>query len=365
MFWRGRRVFVTGHTGFKGSWLCLLLDRLGAQVTGYALAAPTVPSLFEEARVEEVVTHLHGDVRDRAALAEAMQRARPEVVLHMAAQALVRASYDEPADTYDVNVMGTVNLLEAVRATPGVRSVVVVTTDKCYENTGDGRAFDEDAPLGGHDPYASSKACAELVCSAYRRSFFAASAGVGLASARAGNVIGGGDAAIDRLIPDLCRAFDRNEPVTLRFPHATRPWQHVMEPLAGYLMLAERLWRDPARWAGGWNFGPDEHDVRDVQAIANRLALLLGAALPRVQPDADAPHEAPWLALDSRKARERLGWQPRWNVDRALASIAAWERARRAGADARATVHEQITQYLQDAAPADGLVTPALEEALP
>lgn len=364
-FWRGRRVFVTGHTGFKGSWLCLLLERLGADVTGYALAAPTTPSLFEQARVADVVTHVHGDVRDRAALIAAMQQARPEVVLHLAAQALVRHSYDAPAETYDVNVMGTVNLLEAVRATPGVRGVVVVTTDKCYENSGSARAFDEDAPLGGHDPYASSKACAELVCSAYRRSFFEAASGIGLATARAGNVIGGGDAATDRLIPDLCRAFERDEPVTLRFPRATRPWQHVLEPLAGYLRLAERLCSEPARWAGAWNFGPDEHDVRDVQTIATRLALLMGAALPRVQPAADMPHEAPWLALDSRKARERLGWQPCWNVDRALLSIAEWQRAQCAGIDARMTAHQQIAQYLQEAAPAAALAIPALEEALP
>ena len=254
-FWAGKRVFLTGHTGFKGSWLSLWLQTMGAKVTGFALAPPTSPSLFEAARVADGMTSIIGDIRDAAALKDALVAADSEIVLHMAAQPLVRASYDDPVGTYATNVMGTVHLLEAVRAAASVRACVVVTTDKCYENREWAWGYREDEPMGGFDPYSNSKGCSELVTSAYRRSFFQHS-GIALGSARAGNVIGGGDWAADRLVPDILRAFEQNKPVVIRNPNATRPWQHVLEPLSGYLVLAERLYNDGQAFAEGWNFGP-------------------------------------------------------------------------------------------------------------
>jgi CDP-glucose 4,6-dehydratase len=343
-FWRGRRVFLTGHTGFKGGWLTLWLTELGAHVHGYALAPPTEPNFFTVTGLEKrLAASILSDIRDAAALERAVRAAQPEIVLHLAAQSLVRPSYVEPVETYAVNVMGTVHLLEAVRRTPGVQAVVNVTTDKCYDNREWVWPYRENEALGGHDPYSSSKACSELVSAAWRRSFLDA-AGVQLASARAGNVIGGGDWAADRLMPDFLRALDAGQPLTVRSPQATRPWQHVLEPLSGYLALAERLCAAGAAYAEAWNFGPDESDARTVQWIVETLcARVPGAAWRRDA--APQPHEAHTLRLDSAKARTRLGWRPRWNLPRALQATLDWHRAWRAGADMAAFSLRQIGDY--------------------
>ena len=330
-FWRGRRVFLTGHTGFKGAWLSLWLTDLGAEVTGFALAPPTRPSLFEAAKVERRLRHVTGDVRDLPALVRAVREARPEVVIHMAAQSLVRASYDEPVETYAVNVMGTVNLLEAVRRADSARAVICVTSDKCYENRETARPYREDDAMGGYDPYSSSKGCSELVTSAYRRSFFPPGRGVAVASARAGNVIGGGDWAKDRLVPDLLNGFAAGQRPRIRFPTAIRPWQHVLEPLSGYMRLAESLWAGEAD--EGWNFGPDEADARPVSWIADRLAELWGDGAGWDRSGDPQPHEAHFLRLDCSKARERLGWRPVWALEEGLRQTAAWHRGVREGED--------------------------------
>ena len=348
--WAGRRVFVTGHTGFKGAWLCALLAELGAKVTGFSLDPPTQPSAFEQCGIAAgLQADLRGDIRDAAALSRAMASAAPDLVLHLAAQALVRESYDQPADTFATNVMGTVNLLEAVRATPSVRAVVVVTTDKCYENREWVHPYREVDPLGGHDPYAASKAGTELVANAYRASFLSQSnPPVALATARAGNVIGGGDWAADRLVPDCIRAFAAGQPVVLRAPGAVRPWQHVLDALSGYLVLAQALLGpNAAEAASGWNFGPDAGGELTVLEIANRLAATWGdGAKVVVQSDARAPHEANLLRLDSTKARVRLGWQPRWNADEALARTLAWYDQWHQKADCAAVMRTQIADYL-------------------
>ncbi len=347
-FWDDKRVFVTGHTGFKGGWLCLWLQSLGAKVHGYALEPPTDPSLFNAAHVgEDMPSSTIADIREAATLAAAMQAAQPEIVFHLAAQPLVRYSYAEPVETYAVNVMGTVNLLEAVRATPGVRAIVIVTTDKCYENRESDRGYREDEPLGGHDPYSSSKACAELVTDAYRRSFLHPP-GVALASARAGNVIGGGDWANDRLIPDFFRAIDAGAMLHIRSPQAIRPWQHVLGPLSGYLLLAERLYdgasSDEQTFAEAWNFGPPDEDARPVQWIVERLTDMFPGA--RWTCDrAPQPHETSSLKLDSSKARARLGWRPRWPLVIALEKTLEWHAAWRQGADMRQRTLAQITEY--------------------
>ena len=353
-FWSGKRVLVTGHTGFKGAWLSLWLADLGAEITGYALAPPTEPNLFNMAKVAGRLVHIVGDVRDAAGLTAAVAAARPQIVLHLAAQSLVRASYDDPVRTYATNVMGTVNLLEAVRATDGVGAVVCVTSDKCYENQETGQAYRETDAMGGHDPYSSSKGCAELVVAAYRRSFFhpenLGQRGVGLASARAGNVIGGGDWAKDRLVPDLMRAFAAGERPMIRFPGAIRPWQHVLEPLGGYLMLAERLWRGEAALAEGWNFGPDEADARTVGAIADQLAGLWGEGAGWDVTGEPQPHEATYLRLDCRKARDILGWRPAWALDEGLARTTQWYQALSRGEDMGAVTRRQIQAH-HDLAP--------------
>ena len=348
-FWAGRRVFLTGHTGFKGAWLALWLTDLGAEVTGYALPPPTDPSLFDGARVGELVTHIEGDVRDLPALIAAFAEAKPQIVIHMAAQSLVRLSYDEPVATYDINVMGTVNLLEAVRRVGGVRAVVCVTSDKCYENRETNQAYAEGDAMGGYDPYSSSKGCAELVTAAYRQSFFnpakRASHGVGVASGRAGNVIGGGDWAKDRLVPDLMKAFAAGRRPVIRFPGAIRPWQHVLEPLSGYMLLAQRLHEGASDLAEGWNFGPDETDAKRVDWIADTLSALWGAGAGWDLSGEPQPHEAHFLRLDCSKAKRDLGWRPVWPLAEGLEKTVAWYQAATQGEDMRACTRSQIKDY--------------------
>jgi CDP-glucose 4,6-dehydratase len=343
-FWHRRRVLVTGHTGFKGSWLCLWLASMGAEVHGYALPPPTDPSLFDKAKVGDLLASSEmADVRDGEALCAAVRRVHPEIVFHLAAQPLVRRSYRAPVETYAVNVMGTVHLLEAVRQNDSVRAVVSVTTDKCYENREWPWGYRENEPLGGCDPYSNSKACAELVSAAYRTSFLADS-GVALATARAGNVIGGGDWAADRLLPDLLRALDAGETLIIRSPGAIRPWQHVLEPLSGYLALAEALVASGVQAAEAWNFGPVDDDARPVGWILEHLA----ASVPELRWQCDSaaqPHEANYLKLDSSKARTQLGWAPRWRLDKALDMTVAWHSAWRQGDDMRALSLAQITEY--------------------
>ncbi|TCS35114.1 CDP-glucose 4,6-dehydratase [Paucimonas lemoignei] len=348
-FWRGKRVFLTGHTGFKGSWMSLWLQCLGAELTGFALKPPTLPSLFEQARVAEGMHSIIGDIRDPASLSEAMQAARPEIVFHMAAQPLVRYSYQNPVETYATNVMGTVNLLEAVRSTPGVISVVNITTDKCYENREWDWGYRENEPMGGFDPYSNSKGCAELVSAAYRSSFFNAATyaqhGVSLATVRAGNVIGGGDWAQDRLIPDIVGAFEQGKVVNIRNPHAIRPWQHVLEPLRGYLTLAERLEKCGPEYSTAWNFGPVDEDARSVGWIVEKMAGLWGTGARWEVDSGMHPHEATYLKLDISKARNRLGWHPLLRLDDGLQLIVDWSRQRLAGADVRQLTLKQIHDY--------------------
>ena len=343
-FWRGKRVFLTGHTGFKGGWLALWLADMGAEVHGYALAPPTVPNLFTAANLQDrLARSTIADIRDAEVLAQAMQAARPDIVLHLAAQPLVRYSYAAPVETYAVNVMGTVNLLEAVRQAPGVKAVVNVTTDKCYENREWVWPYREYEAMGGFDPYSSSKACSELVTAAYRRSFLEP-AGIHLASARAGNVIGGGDWAADRLVPDFLRVLDAGQTLAIRSPLATRPWQHVLEPLSGYLMLAERLFTEGQCFAEAWNFGPEEADAKPVQWIVEYLCSQTPQATWRCD-TAEQPHEAGTLKLDSAKAKTMLGWHPRWNLQTALDMTLAWHQAWKQGSDMVATSAQQIQAY--------------------
>ena len=348
-FWRGRRVFLTGHTGFKGGWLSLWLQQLGAELTGYALAPATDPSLFIKANVAGGMHSVIGDVRDNEKLELAMQMALPEVVFHLAAQPLVRASYVDPVGTYQTNVLGTIHLLESVRKTPSVRAVVIVTTDKCYENKEWIWPYRESDPLGGYDPYSSSKACAEIVASSWRNSFFHADRyaehGVAIASARAGNVIGGGDWSTDRLIVDVMRAFSAGKTLAIRNPAATRPWQHVLEPLRGYLTLAERLVTDGARYASAWNFGPQYTDARPVEWIVRYLAAKWRHTSDWKLDEQQHVHEAQMLKLDWSKAHAELGWQPALTLPDALDSTFAWYQQQADGADARTLCLEQIASY--------------------
>ena len=349
-FWAGKRVLLTGHTGFKGGWLALWLTELGADVHGYALAPASQPAFFDVCNVgERLASSVIADVRDADAMASAMHAAQPDVVLHLAAQPLVRHSYAVPVETYATNVMGVVNLLEAVRSTPTVKAVVNVTTDKCYENREWLWPYRENEAMGGADPYSSSKACAELVTSAYRRSFLAP-LGIHVASARAGNVIGGGDWAVDRLVPDFLRVLDAGERLLIRSPNATRPWQHVLEPLSGYLLLAEMLYTQGADFAEGWNFGPEDADVRSVEWIVQQLC----SGSPGASWECDArthPHEATQLKLDSSKAKAKLGWRPRWRLDVALHQTLAWHAAWKRGEDMAAASLAQIREYEAAARP--------------
>jgi CDP-glucose 4,6-dehydratase len=354
-FWRGKRVFLTGHTGFKGSWLSLWLQQLGAQLTGYALTPPTEPNLFDSVQVGQGMTSIIGDIRDGAALARAMQSAKPEIVIHMAAQPLVRRSYLDPVETYSTNVMGTVHLLEAVRQMPEVRAVVNVTTDKCYENKEWVWGYRENEPMGGYDPYSNSKGCAELVTSAYRNSFFNANGNtartVALASARAGNVIGGGDWAADRLIPDILQAFADSKPAVIRNPHSIRPWQHVLEPLRGYLTLAERLHSEGHAFAEAFNFGPHSDDAKPVEWIVQRMVEQWQEGASWKQDGGVHPHEAHYLKLDISKAGQRLGWQPCLRLEEALHLTVDWARCRLQRNDLRAFTLAQIQTYQQLAMP--------------
>ena len=341
-FWRERRVLVTGHTGFKGAWLALWLQSLGAHVTGFAKDIPTRPSLYELARVGEGMDSVDGDIREHEQLAAAIARAAPEIVIHMAAQSLVRRSFAQPRETYETNVMGTANVLDAVRVNgDGVRAVISVTSDKCYENREWEWGYREHEPMGGHDPYSSSKGAAELVTAAYRRSFFASPDGPRVASARAGNVIGGGDWGEDRLLPDVMRAALAGEAVRVRNPNSIRPWQHVLNPLSGYLTLAQALWESPEH-ATAWNFGPPEQDARPVGWIVQRAGELWPGGVCSTLDDGPHPHEARYLKLDSSRARQRLGWEPVIGLNEAIEQTVRWYLALEAGEDMREVTLEQI-----------------------
>ena len=350
-FWQGKTVLITGHTGFKGGWLSLWLQSLGANVVGYSLSPPTDPSLFELAHVGEGMASIEGDVRDLEHLQSVITQHRPEIIIHMAAQSLVRHSYANPVDTYATNVMGTVNLLEAIRQAGGVKAVINVTSDKCYENREWVWGYRENEPMGGYDPYSNSKGCAELATAAFRNSFFNAADfqrhGVGLASVRAGNVIGGGDWAADRLIPDIMQAIASGQPVVIRSPHAFRPWQHVLEPLSAYLRLAQKLYEEGPVWAEGWNFGPNDEDAKPVQWLAEQLIKKWGDGASWKMDTNPQPHEAHYLRLDCSKAKMRLHWMPRWSLDTALDAIVEWQRAYLRQADMRLLTLQQIKSYTQ------------------
>jgi CDP-glucose 4,6-dehydratase len=350
-FWKGKKVFLTGHTGFKGSWLCLWLHQLGAEVTGYALNPPTDPSLFDLCGIGALVDSVIADVRNGEKLAAALLEAAPVIVIHMAAQPLVRDSYKIPVETYAINVMGTVNLLEAVRLCPTVKALVNVTTDKCYENREWVWGYREYEPLGGYDPYSNSKACSELITAAYRSSFFNSkdytNHGVALATARAGNVIGGGDWASGRLIPDCISALMHGESIVIRNPHAIRPWQHVLEPLSGYLLLAQNLCEHGIKYAAGWNFGPSDDGDLPVEWIVQKMCAKWGNGAEYKIDDGEHPHEAHYLKLDCSKARAELGWRPRWNLEKTLDKIMTWTRAYVDGKDLRRVCQEQIAEYSQ------------------
>jgi len=349
-FWRKKRVFLTGHTGFKGSWLSLWLQSVGAELTGFALPAPSTPSLFEQARVADGMRSIIGDIRDPVSLREALLASRAEVVIHMAAQPLVRESYKNPSATYSTNVMGVVNLFEAVRAATGVRTVLNITTDKCYQNREWVWGYRENEAMGGYDPYSSSKGCAELATAAYRASFFNpsdyANHGIAVATARAGNVIGGGDWATDRLIPDIIRSFESGAQVLIRSPHATRPWQHVLEPLRGYLQLSEKLYTEGPKYSEAWNFGPSDTDAKTVAWVATHLVDLWGDGASWGMDNRSHPHEANFLKLDISKARSMLPWEPKLDITQALEWIVEWYKGLLNGLDARELTFRQLQRYM-------------------
>lgn len=344
-----KKVLITGHTGFKGSWLSMLLHQLGTEVYGYALTPPTTPNLYNEAHLDDIVKSTVGDIRDFKKLKFTIEQVRPEIIIHMAAQPLVRVSYKDPIETYSTNVMGTVNLFEAIRQTSGVKVVINVTTDKCYENREWHWGYRENEPMGGYDPYSNSKGCSELVTSSFRNSYFSAAEfdkhGVALASARAGNVIGGGDWAPDRLIPDFIRSISKGEKLCIRSPHAIRPWQNVLEPLSGYLALASKLLTDGPSFAQAYNFGPDDADAKSVEWISKTLCKLWGEGADYSIDSNPQPHEANYLKLDCSKAKAELGWFPKWDIETTLKSIVDWSKSFIAGDNIREVTEKQIYQY--------------------
>jgi CDP-glucose 4,6-dehydratase len=347
--YQGRKVLVTGHTGFKGSWLCLMLHKLGAEVYGYALQPPTNPSLFVEANIGEIMTSYIGDIRNYELLLKTLLEVRPEIVIHMAAQPLVRESYRNPRETFEINVMGTVNLFDAIRQVNSVKAILNVTTDKCYENREWHWGYRENEPMGGYDPYSNSKGCSELVTASFRNSFFNPSKygdhGVALATARAGNVIGGGDWANDRLIPDFIRSISIGEKVKIRSPYAIRPWQHVLEPLTGYLTLCEKLFAEGPAFAEAWNFGPEDKDAKNVEWITQTICELWGNNAEFEIDNNPQPHEANYLKLDCSKAKAELGWIPKWDIENTLKSIVVWNKSLIAGDNIRVVTQNQIDQY--------------------
>ncbi len=345
IFWKGKRVFLTGHTGFKGSWLSLWLQSMGATVKGYSLPPQTNPNLFDIASVAQYMESQFGDIRDLDELSASMQTFEPEILIHMAAQPLVRLSYKDPVDTYTTNVIGTVNVLEAARKCLHLKAIVSVTTDKCYENREWEWGYRENEPMGGHDPYSSSKGCAELVTAAYRASFFNTPNSASLASARAGNVIGGGDWAEDRLIPDILRAFELNEPVVVRNPLSTRPWQHVLEPLSGYLVLAQHLYNDGAAFAQAWNFGPRDEDCKPVSWILEKMVDKWGEGASWKLDQNNNPHEARFLKLDCSKAALKLNWSPKWNLEHTLDTIINWQQNWISGENVKQQCLLEIANY--------------------
>ena len=347
-FWVNKRIFLTGHTGFKGSWLVLWLQSLGAKVYGLSLEPPTIPNLFNIAQVSKsMACHTIGDIRNLEIVHQAMKTADPEIVIHMAAQPLVRFSYQEPVQTFATNLMGTVHVLEAVRRLPSIKVVLVVTTDKCYENKEWPWSYRENEPMGGHDPYSSSKGCAELVTSAYRQSFFSSPNSVNkIASARAGNVIGGGDWSQDRLIPDAIKAFEASKPLMIRNPLAMRPWQHVLEPLSGYLILAQALFEQGSSFASAWNFGPNDRDNRSVQEVVELMISGWGESARWEKEGSEQPHEANLLKLDCSKAQTQLGWVPRWNLEIATQNIVQWQKAYQAKKSMHKFSLAQIDNYM-------------------
>jgi CDP-glucose 4,6-dehydratase len=350
-FWKGKRVLLTGHTGFKGAWLSLWLHRLGAEVTGYSLPAPTNPSLYELAGVEETLENIRADVRDFDTLQSVVGREKWDVVFHLAAQSLVRVGYADPLETYSTNVMGTVNLLEACWQCDTARAVVIVTTDKCYRNRETAEGYREDDPMGGVDPYSCSKGCAELVTASYRMGFFASGDTVQVASARAGNVVGGGDYSPDRLVPDCIRSLTDRRPIVIRYPDAVRPWQFVLEPLEGYLLLAERLYSEGNEFADAWNFGPAEGDLRRVREVAEAVVGLWDEPVEIERNPEPQPHEAGLLMLNSDKAREKLSWRPPGDLDATLRWTVDWYRRVRDGQNPRTLCEETIEQYVTNLSP--------------
>jgi len=349
LFWRGKKVFLTGHTGFKGGWLSLWLSNLGAEVTGYALPSNTAPNLFTEIRINEVISKSFiGDIGDLIALQSAMNAARPDIVIHMAAQPIVRHSYKYPVETYATNVMGTVHVLESARSLESIKATVVVTTDKCYENKEWIWGYRENEAMGGYDPYSSSKGCAELVVAAYRNSFFSDSDSQNsIATARAGNVIGGGDWSADRLIPDAIRSFESNQAVRIRNPIATRPWQHVLEPLSGYLILAQELYSEGSKYASSWNFGPQDEGNRSVREVVELMIQGWGQSARWEGVGAEQLHEANLLKLDCSKAHQLLGWMPRWSLETTIKKTVEWQKSFQSKEDMRAFSITQIEEYIK------------------